>query len=453
MKNIIIIAFFLLPFMAGAQTRNQSTMNARKASIDTTAIRKAYIGGTLTNIGQADSELTVQHGAHLRGGLKVEGKINGVAIPVIPFTWSVTGGSAVQDSLRFIAGAGIVQTRNGNAVTTTFDSGSSIKSTGLLVKGKSTTTGLVVTSSDINTNTSTTAQASDSSAAALSFTGTGKPMFSMTGVGGGNIVAIDSFGNIGIGVSKTYTNNTKLEGVSDGIGSTLVLRGFAPNGGTGSIFLGAMARGSLLQPQAVQQNDEITSLRGMAYNGSTFTGSKATLDIVADENWNLTSNGTAMRIRLTGNTSTSLTEVFRINNLGNIITMPGKFIQYGGINLKGLGMPIIIDTIERGFQALSINSTNINNSSTNGLYSIHYYLSCSNSDQSNSSVYLNLSWNDGTSIKNKFSQTLFLNSTNNEVDGEAIIKNSSGYVIYSTTVSGNPINAKYLLCINCERIY
>jgi hypothetical protein len=503
MKILNIFIVFLLGLsVAFSQTRQNNVLNVKKASVDTAAMRRVRVGGTLQNFPASDSELTVEHGAHIKRGLKVDGTFNGTAA---------------------------------------------------LLRGNPAGTNLIITDSAVNSNTSTLEQASDTSAFKFSFTGTHKPLLNITGPTGNTVLAVDSGGSIALGVAAPALSTTRLEIVSTTAASVLMLKSYRPNG-TGSFYSGTMARGTPDSPAAIQVNDEIASLRAAGYNGSVFTASKATFDFIADTNWDLNANGTAMRMRLTPNSSTSLVEVLRINNKGflgmgtttpiykldlrnsssesqmhlsatsyddggylgstnashlyisggsvfdgtnwiakssssaeislnsgnigffsnsslvsgnsftpyeriridgssgNVNVMVGKFTQYSNIALEGMGLSAISDTVEKTNQNSGITSTNLNSTSANGLYRINYYLACTTSDASGATVSLNLSWNDGGS-KSKISSMVGFSSTSNVADGVFVIRNVSGYISYSSTISGSLIGGKYILSIGVERIY
>ena len=282
MKNIAhLLLFSLIITLAAAQTKQNNIITMKKVNADTVSAKRAYIGDTLQNCSKGDSALMVQRGAHIGGGARVDG------ISTI---------------------------------------------SGVTVKGNPSRAILAITDTAQNTVNTTPAQTADTSAFNFSFTGTHKPLFSITGPTGGTVVGVDSNGNIGIGVPTTSNSTSRLEIVNANTGAVMILKGYAPSG-TGSIYQGSMARGTLSNPLAVQMSDEIASFRGTGFNGSSFSGSRGTIDFTADTNWSATANGTALKIRLTPNNSTILTEVLRISNKGLIGI--GTSIPTYKIDLRG----------------------------------------------------------------------------------------------------------------------
>jgi hypothetical protein len=75
-------------------------------------------------------------------------------------------------------------------------------------------------------------------------------------------------------------------------------------------------RNTIASPQVVQSGDQLGSLSFRGYDGSSYTGSKAFISVVANEAWVAGSNnGTAMTFQVTPNSSTTLTTQLTLTGL------------------------------------------------------------------------------------------------------------------------------------------
>jgi hypothetical protein len=160
-------------------------------------------------------------------------------------------------------------------------------------------------------------------------------------------------------------------------------------------------------------------------------------------------------------TGTQFAQLRGESNYGLKVTSTGGSTVWFAVNsrgitvgsdttLEGRGVSTTVDTVEASGRSANINSTNLLRTSTSAGYTIKYYLSCTTSDASGASVVVNFAWNDGAA-KTYTSSSLAVASTANYVTGSIFVKNSSGSISYSTSVTGTPTTAKYLLDVCCER--
>jgi hypothetical protein len=147
---------------------------------------------------------------------------------------------------------------------------------------------------------------------------------------------------------------------------------------------------------------------GASYDGTNWVAKSTSAAVIHLNSGSLSfSSNTGL---VSGNSFTP-TERLKIDgNSGNVNVMVGKFTQYNNITLEGMGLSVIVDTIEKTNQNVNIGATTFNNSSNNGLYKVVYYLACSTADASGANVVLNIAWNDGYS-KTKTSSSVSFSST------------------------------------------
>ncbi|MFI5250789.1 MAG: hypothetical protein ACHQQQ_00030 [Bacteroidota bacterium] len=256
----IIFYFFACLSLVQTQIRQNNILNLKKLSADTAALRRAYIGGTLQTFSSADSELTVEHGVHIKRGVRVDGGVEGSTMTL----------------------------RN-----------SPIGSM------------LIITDTTNNKNTSSPAQATDTSAFNFSFTGTHKPILSIIGVNGNPELVVDSTGMLGIGVLPSQILHTQTSTTPSWINEVY---------GGSSVFptiTGKKAGGIPNSPTATSANSTLIRLSGSGYTGTGFTGSKGIIDIMSAENWSTTSNGSYIRFWTTKIGTTNVVERVRIDDNGN----------------------------------------------------------------------------------------------------------------------------------------
>src|SRR6185437_146525 len=139
------------------------------------------------------------------------------------------------------------------------------------------------------------------------------------------VVEIDN--QIGINIG-TFVASELIHGVKDGGDAQILLDAY----GTGfyNHFIGRAARGSKASPTTLSANDIITSLTGRAYDGTSFAAAgNPQIRLVAAENQSGSAHGTYISFLTTKKTTTTLSEVFRLNDDGTInITNPAFTFNY-----------------------------------------------------------------------------------------------------------------------------
>jgi parallel beta-helix repeat protein len=88
--------------------------------------------------------------------------------------------------------------------------------------------------------------------------------------------------------------------------------------GGGNVFLGRRANGTQASPTTLQGGDLITQFGARGYDGTSFSGTRGAITINAQGTWSGTSQGTSMSFFTTPIGSTTMLEVMRISNNGNI---------------------------------------------------------------------------------------------------------------------------------------
>jgi hypothetical protein len=126
-------------------------------------------------------------------------------------------------------------------------------------------------------------------------------------------LAVDSAGRLGIGIIPQQMIHTQYTGYSstwtnDVFGTSQMI----------PIFMGRQACGTSTLPTPTSSTSTLSRLSGGGYNGVGFTGSKACIDIAANENWTETANGAVIKFWTTKNGTTGLSEKMRIDDAGNL---------------------------------------------------------------------------------------------------------------------------------------
>ncbi|HEV3269397.1 MAG TPA: hypothetical protein VGZ69_01970 [Candidatus Rhabdochlamydia sp.] len=103
---------------------------------------------------------------------------------------------------------------------------------------------------------------------------------------------------------------------------------------SGSNLIHLTARGTALAPTANLSGDLLGVWGARGYTGSAFvTTSKASILMIANENWSTTANGTAISFQVTPPNSTTMSEIARIFNTG---------VSFDGLAVTKLGSGFLI---------------------------------------------------------------------------------------------------------------
>jgi hypothetical protein len=140
------------------------------------------------------------------------------------------------------------------------------------------------------------------------------PVFTDTAGDLGNSQIAQSASGVGIGTATPTTTLHLL-----GTNPTMRMENYGPAGsGDSPNFNFYTANGSSSAPTVTQNGDNLGQFAATGYNGTAFGGSKVKVTFVATENWNATSNGTAVAFHTTTNGTTSRSERMRIDNTGYV---------------------------------------------------------------------------------------------------------------------------------------
>jgi hypothetical protein len=140
------------------------------------------------------------------------------------------------------------------------------------------------------------------------------PVFTDTTGNLGNSLLAQSANGIGIGTANPLTTLHLL-----GTNPTMRMENYGPAGsGDSPNFNYYTANGSASAPTASLAGDNLGQFAATGFNGTAFGGSKVKVTFIATENWNATSNGTAVAFHTTTNGTTSRQERVRIDNTGYV---------------------------------------------------------------------------------------------------------------------------------------
>jgi len=155
---------------------------------------------------------------------------------------------------------------------------------------------------------------------------------------------VDANGNVGVG---TTAPASKLHVADAGTDGVLVTAEASPNnprvtlqGYTrGPSIVGKAANGTSSSPLNVTTNQSLLALRGDGYGATGYGANRASIGLIANENWTDTAQGTAIVFSTTLNGTTTGGERLRIDNTGNVgigTTAPGyKLAVSGGTGIVG----------------------------------------------------------------------------------------------------------------------
>ena len=107
--------------------------------------------------------------------------------------------------------------------------------------------------------------------------------------------------------------------------------------GVNANFVGRRARGTSASPAAVQTSDILARFSGRGYGATTFTGfPRAAMDLIATQTWTDANQGTAIVFKTTANSTTTTSEVARIDQTGYLgigDTSPAAMLTVGSGDL------------------------------------------------------------------------------------------------------------------------
>lgn len=103
----------------------------------------------------------------------------------------------------------------------------------------------------------------------------------------------------------------------DGSATNIGIGSYGTSVSPGIVF--RLARNTAATPQAIQANDGIGNISGRGYDGTQFTtAGKANISFFAAENWSTTAQGSYISFFTTASTTTTRSEVMRIQNSGGV---------------------------------------------------------------------------------------------------------------------------------------
>lgn len=171
--------------------------------------------------------------------------------------------------------------------------------------------------------------------------------FGASGGGSGTVTSVSV--TTANGVSGTVANATTTPAISLTLGDItptgIVITGTASgdeiwldryaDDANSAGYISRKARGTLATPTAVLSGDTICLLGGRGYGATNFSANnRGTLAIVASENWSDTAQGTYISLNSTTATTTTRTEVLKVDNTG--LTLNGrKLILAGALTTSG----------------------------------------------------------------------------------------------------------------------
>jgi hypothetical protein len=123
--------------------------------------------------------------------------------------------------------------------------------------------------------------------------------------------------------------------------------------------------------------------------------------------------------------------------------------SYNGVTTEGLGVPIIVDSVERTTTA-SIGTTNFNSSNTGGYYEVSGYLVVT-SGTALGAITITIGATDALGAYTITPVLSFAaTGTGRTYFSPVPVRTASGYITYATTVVGSPTHK---ICLVCRRLY
>lgn len=144
-------------------------------------------------------------------------------------------------------------------------------------------------------------------------------------------------GFFGVGTATQFLSGSTAEFVSPPTSSecdVLQTSYIGSNATNASSLLHYTARGTAGAPTANQSGDVLGQWGGRGYTGTAFaTTPKASILMIATQNWTSANNGTALTFSITMSSTTTLTEIARIINTSTAATATGIAITDLGSGL------------------------------------------------------------------------------------------------------------------------
>lgn len=111
-------------------------------------------------------------------------------------------------------------------------------------------------------------------------------------------------------IGEVFSQSVSISPVNDEI--LLTKYGSSPN------LAGRRSAGTSSSPSATSLNSSLVTFSGRGYNGTGFTSDKVQINMLADETFSSTANGTRIIFSTTLNGTTSMSERVRIDNTGKV---------------------------------------------------------------------------------------------------------------------------------------
>lgn len=142
---------------------------------------------------------------------------------------------------------------------------------------------------------------------------------------------------LGVGTATQFLSGSTAEFVMPTTSAECDILQTSYIGSTGtnaSNLIQLTARGTQAAPTANQSGDALAIWGARGYTGSAFaTSSKASINMIANENWSTTSNGSAIVFQVKRNTTTTVSAIARILNTSTSVS---------GLAISNLGSGLLI---------------------------------------------------------------------------------------------------------------
>lgn len=176
---------------------------------------------------------------------------------------------------------------------------------------------------------------------------------------------IASTGNVGIG---TTTISSRLHLASD-TNTTELIDSYNNANANGAALLFRSARGTSAAPTASQSGDELGWVGAYGYGASAFSsGSRASMSMIAAENWTATAQGTDLRFKTTTTGGTSPADRFVISSGGQALFATTSFLTPRSNFLTTVSPQVQIEGLSNSQSSLSITDSQNANSTAWGIY-------------------------------------------------------------------------------------